>query len=213
MFRSFQLTRRRTSLGLMIAAACLMATSAARAAQPGLRIAVVRIQDVFEKSLRAQAMKKSIQDDFDQQRQAIEKWENEVKVMEDNLRSDSLLKPGTYAWFEKTQEIKTKNYLIKTTQDKLQAEVNRAMVTYYRTIYQDLQTAIKDYAQRNGVDLVLRATDEEVAADKVFAIQNEISIKMLHYYNPALDCTDSVVELMNEAWRRNPASGAAPGGE
>ncbi|MFH0910984.1 MAG: OmpH family outer membrane protein [Planctomycetota bacterium] len=196
---------------LLIALLLLGVGSSARCGEAVLNIRVFRIQEIFEKSQRAQAMKKNIEEMLSEEKKNIERLDREAKKMEEDLRADTLTEAGSFPWFQKKQDIATKRYLIETKKKSFEQTMNAEMATYYKTIYEDMQWAIATYAKQNGVHLVLRATDEALTAESFIAIQNEITLKMLHYYDPALDCTQPVLEYMDQRWRELQARQNASG--
>jgi Skp family chaperone for outer membrane proteins len=129
-----------------------------------------------------------------------------LKDLADSLGTNRNIEKGDYAWFVKVQEIKTKEYLLKTMEKELNQRVNERMVTLYNTFYADFQSAVALYARQNGYDLVVRAADEELKSETAAGIQHEIGLKIVHYYSPALDKTNQILEVMNRIYEKAKAA-------
>ena len=182
---------------------CTLAAAPLRAADgaPALKVAVVRIQDAFEQYDRTKVMKKSIEAAFKPQQDAINKLGEQVQNMKVELRQNKMMEPGSYKWFEKMQEIKTKEYLLKSMDKEMREDWNEQMVQFYKAIYEDFQNGVKAYAEQARLDIVIRAADQDLKNESAVGIQNEIGLKIVHYFRPSLDVTEQVVQVMNRRYK------------
>ena len=184
--------------------------SSVHAAEGGIRIAVIRIQEAFNDYQKTKEMRKSIETSFKQQRDGVEKLGKSIETMKNDLRRESTrLTPGSYKMFERIQAIKAKEFLHKTMRDTYRKDLNEEMVVFYKAIYEDFQKAVADYSAQPGVkiDLVIRAADQDLKNKDAFGIQNEIGLKILHYYRPALDITQQVIQVMNRNYQKSRKGG------
>ena len=86
-------------------------------------------------------------------------------------------------------------------------DLNEEMVVFYKAIYGDFQKAVADYSKQAKIDLVIRAADQDLKNKDAFGIQNEIGLKILHYYRPALDITAQVIQVMNRSYQKSRKGG------
>lgn len=181
---------------------CLSSSLSSFAEEGGIRIAVVRIQEAFNDYERTKEMRKIIETSFQQQKDAVEKLAEEIEAMKAEMRKDSAkLIPGSYQMFERLQNIKNKEYLHKTQSDSYREDLNGEMVNFYQTIFGDFQNAVGEYAKQANIDIVIRSADQELKNKDAFGIQNEIGLKIIHYYRPALDITAQVIQVMNRNYQ------------
>lgn len=196
---------KRIAVSLVIVCSMVLAGRVV-AAEGGVKIAVVRIQDAFSDYQRTKEMKKDIEETFKPDQNAIQKLDKEVESMKKELRADTMTEPGSFRHFEKLQSLRTKEYLLKTMRDDMRDEWNERMVEFYKVIYADFQQAAKMYAEQNGYDIVIRQSDEELTNKSAMGIQNEIGLKILHYVSPAMDKTKEIVDIMNRNWAKAKAA-------
>jgi Skp family chaperone for outer membrane proteins len=83
---------------------------------------------------------------------------------------------------------------------------------YYLRAYQELSAAVKAYAERNGIQLVLRFNGAPIDPNNREMVQMEV-FKMVMYYDKSIDITNPVlIEMNRAAGVAAPARSAAPGG-
>ena len=75
----------------------------------------------------------------------------------------------------------------------------------YLRAYQELAAAVKAYAERNGITLVLRFNGARIDPNNREMVQMEV-FKMVMYYDPSIDITDPILKALN----RNAAIAAPP---
>jgi Skp family chaperone for outer membrane proteins len=193
-------------IGLSLIVASVMFANSSQADEAGLKVAVVRIQDAFSDYERAKEMKADIEKTFTPDKNAVKKLQAQISKMKQDLRADSMTEPGSFKHYEKLQAIRTKEYLLKTMREELSKELNERMTDFYKVVYADFQKAVKEYALKNGYDLVVRKADENLTNNSAMGVQNEIGLKILHYVAPSLDRTKQIVQIMNRNWRKAKAS-------
>lgn len=182
-----------------------LAASDARAADKGadLRIAVVRLHEIYQNYEYTKQMEASIEKDLEPDKNEIEKTRNELLKLKEALRTARDTEPGDYAWFVKMQEIKAKEYYIKVRRQEVSKRLNERMSTLYKTFWAHFQKAVEVYAIQNDYDLVLRANEPGIRNEEFLNIQREIALKSVLYHGKSFDRTDQIVELMNRIYREN----------
>lgn len=172
---------------------------------PGLKIAVVRIEDAFNEYQRTKEWKTKLEAEFRPEHDEIESVRKAIQKLEREMLNDRTLEPGSYVKFAKENEIVKKKYYLKKKREQVNRLWNDVMVEFYKGIYADFQEAVDRYAKQNKYDLVIRAADRELSHESFVGVQNEITVKFLHYYAPSLDRTDQIVAVMNRLYQEKKA--------
>ncbi|MEX0678935.1 MAG: OmpH family outer membrane protein [Pirellulales bacterium] len=68
----------------------------------------------------------------------------------------------------------------------------------YLRAYQELSTAVKAYAERNGISLVLRFNGARIDPNNREMVQMEV-FKMVMYYDKSIDITDPILGELNRS--------------
>lgn len=192
--------------------AAIVSVSFAQAGE-GPKVAVVRIQDAINSYERAKELQKDIDASFKDQKEQINKLREELKVLQKEVQADSVLEPNDMKQFQKIQDLRAKEFTLKTLGNSFMKEYNDRMVEFYRAIYADFQAAVKEYATNNGCDLVLRKVKDDLEAPNVQGVQQEIAIKVVQFASAAVDCTDQVLAIMNRNFEKvKAARKTAPAG-
>ena len=136
------------------------------------------------------------------QPQDIEKLLKATDNLIKEMRSDPTIEPGSFAWFNKDQKIKSNQFILK----RMRADFNKLLddrrTVVFKAFYSDFCLAIEQYAKNNNYDLIISVTDKELKGENSFDVLNEITLKTLHYYSPALDRTDQIIAVMNRIYEK-----------
>jgi Skp family chaperone for outer membrane proteins len=149
-------------------------------------------------------------------KQAMEVYKRDAQGAEDVLKKErgdiakraerlKTLKPGSPD-FKAEEEAITKaesDWKLKVAAQRRDF-AERESKNYLRA-YQELSAVVKDYADRNGIALVLRFNGAPVDPNNREMVQMEV-FKMVMYYDKSIDITDPVLAELNRK-----AAIAAPG--
>ena len=200
------MNRIRIAMGLAMLLAASVASAAdapAPAETAGLRVAVVRLHEVYQNYEYTMEMEKIIEADLEPDRQEVEKVKGEILELKEALRTTRDMDPGDFAWFVKMQEIKRKEYYLEVRRKEISQRINERMATLYRAFWSRFQQAVELYAIKNKYDLVLRASEPELRNEEFVNIQREIALKSVPFYSKSLDRTEQIVQLMNALYRES----------
>lgn len=90
----------------------------------------------------------------------------------------------------KQEELMQKEQNLMTYRNNLMQELSADETSLYNDVYEQVQTYLKEYAQENGIDLILSYTRGGA----------------IWYATDAIDVTQSVIEGLNKKYNTNPAS-------
>lgn len=175
----------------------IMACGSARAAD--MKIGVVQIQEVFAKYKKTTDMKAKLEAEFRGKTDRIDKINDLLKQKREAV-SAATNDRGSLDWFKKMQEIKALEYQLKLEKEDFQRLLNKKMCDFYKDVFRDFQNACKEFAVASGYSLILRAADEVLSNESHVGIQNEIGLKILHYYAPSMDITEQILAHMNRKY-------------
>jgi Skp family chaperone for outer membrane proteins len=140
-------------------------------------------------------------------KQAMEVFKRDAQTTEDALKKDraeigkraeriKTLKPGTPD-FKAEEEAITKaesDWKLKVAAQRRDF-AERESKNYLRA-YQELSVVVKEYADRNGISLVLRFNGAPIDPNNREMVQMEV-FKMVMYYDKSIDITDPVLAELN----------------
>ncbi len=90
----------------------------------------------------------------------------------------------------KQEELMQKEQNLMTYRNNLMQELSADETSLYNDVYEQVQTYLKEYAQENGIDLILSYTRGGA----------------IWYATDAIDVTQSVVEGLNKKYNANPSA-------
>ena len=211
------------ALALSVAggAAALLAAPAPAAAQAaatgGVRIAVVNPAKVFT----VMDEKKALQATNDEEQKRIEAAGREkVNAIQAIKKArDEQFRPGSPQYEDATNDLlaKTAEYKVWAETERLKAEFNQKRQT--KVLFDKIQQAIQEVAQRDGIDLVVADSSERLPDDlekiDVNALRQMILSKQVLFVSQkqGLDITDAVVLQLNAKYKQGGGRAAAPAGQ
>lgn len=93
----------------------------------------------------------------------------------------------------KQEELMQKEQNLMTYRNNLMQELSADETSLYNEVYEQVQTYLKEYAQENGIDLILSYTRGGA----------------IWYATDAIDVTQSVIEGLNKKYNANPSEAKA----
>lgn len=199
---------------LVLGIALVLSTASALAQQPARPastpapggVAIVDMTYIFEHYEGFQSRKVSLQRDIDRAEQQLKMLQEEMKGLAERMKEH---KAGTeeYKSIELELAKRNANGNIMVQTQKKEFLMREAKLFY--TIYQEVSEEIKTFAERNGINLVLRFTGDPVDIDDPQQVVKELN-KGVVYYSPSIDITPFILEQLK---RRQPraTTAAQPG--
>jgi Skp family chaperone for outer membrane proteins len=186
------------SLVTTIVGVGLLAPSAmAQAGRPsGHNIAVVDVSVIFKKHQRFLAMTEKFKKDVEAAEAKLKEEYNQIKLLEDQLKSFTPGSPDFKQMDQRVTKAKVDWQLKGQTQKK---DLMEAEGRIYFQVYRELDDAVKRFAQKHNIALVLRYASDPVDDPND---RNEIVRginKSVVYVDPALDITMLILDDLNRS--------------
>lgn len=163
------------------------------AAQRGGEVAIIDLTYIFANHTRFKAMTEDM-------KQEVEAAEDDLKGQKEFLRkmADRLeeYKRGTQEYKQLEEEFVKKQAEL-TSQVNIQKNnfLEQEARNYYQ-VYQEVLEHVKDHADRNGINLVLRFNGDPIDQTDPREVIKELN-KSVVYYNRAIDITPVILDEVN----------------
>jgi outer membrane protein len=187
-------------------AATVLVTQAAFAQAPVARsastpiaggVAIVDMTYIFEKYSGFQSKKDALQKDISLAEQELKSMQQAMQALAERLKD---YKPNTPDFNAIEEELAKKNAEGQVRMQKQKKEFLGREAKMFYSIYQEVSEEIKTFAERNGINLVLRFTGDPVDVDDPQQVVKELN-KGVVYYSASIDITPHILEQLN---RRQP---------
>lgn len=168
------------------------APRAAAAAAQGTSVAVIDLQEVFDRHLRFKAAMDNINKDTEQLNAQFRNDQKELQKMMEKLKE---LKPGSPDY--KRQEEATAQF---ESNLRVQAQLQRKEVgerqakQLYQT-YEEVLAAVQSFADRNGISLVIQFSADEIEPANPQSIMRGVNRAVVYQRN--LNITEYIIEIVN----------------
>ncbi len=201
--RTASLTRSSAILLCAIAAA-IFAVSRARSAAPGVAgapptaVAVVNMERLFDSLNELKVRNQSLDAEGQAYTAQMKELDAKVKSLEADLK-EKIPATERQKRAEKSAELAEARGILKVRMDLAQGIMERKSNDVIRDMYDKTSKAIKDFAEREGFDLVLlddRSLDLPEGGTSV-NLNKAILDKRILFAKPALDVTDRLISQMN----------------
>jgi len=167
----------------------------AAAAPPPTRIAVVNIVDLFDGLLeKANAdteidnMKKKFDDDGRKQQAALE-------TLQESLKSYN---PNSPQYKQTQDDLLQKSIALQTFSQFAQQKLLLELRIRTAALYKEINDAVADYAQANGIAMVFVADNINLeAARSQEQLQAMVTIRKVLYVHPTFDITTQIKQKLN----------------
>lgn len=183
----------------------------ATAASAGTSVVVIDVAFIYKNHNRFNATMLDIKNDIEQFEAYVRKKQGEFKTLGEAL--------GTYN--AGSQEYKQKEEELARLQSDLQVEVGLKRKEFlqqearvYFRVYKEIEAEVKNFAERNGIHLVLRfnKVDDMKEDDRPSVLQG---VNRAVVYQQSRDITDIVLGKLNAGTTAPPTTpgGASPAGQ
>jgi len=165
-------------------------------------VAVIDINYIFDKYSRFQQDVEGWKRDSEHTAGQFKKEEDSIVKQIESMKT---LKPGTKEFKGLEEEITRKKSDLEINAQLKKKEFAEAAARLQIKAYQEITAAVKAYAERNGISLVLQFNGAPVDQNNPRAVQAELS-KLVVYQN-GIDITPIILDDLN---RRAAATAVRP---
>lgn len=169
---------------IVLALFCLLAMQAPAFAE-GLKIGVVNLKSVVEKSEPGMAVQKTLQAKFEKMKADIEKQKTDIEKMRDDMQKQSMaMTPEARQDKEMAFKRRVRDYqdTVMAYQRRMKSDEQEATTP----VLEMLSDVVKDYAKRNKFTVIL---------DAAGPLNNVL------YYDDSVDVTNDIISALNTAWK------------
>lgn len=184
---------------------CWMLVGAATLGQPGpaavTKVAVVNVPVVSERYLKTSYLESQFETrrlELAGERDALKKNMDRTKR---SLQEE--LKPGTQEYAKRVKQYAMleaeMQWLVETQGRKVESELAKSL----RSIFADIQAAIRAEAEARNIDVVLAADQlPEGSPATTSQARQQIVLQKVLYWRPGVDLTDAVVARLNASFEK-----------
>ncbi len=170
------------------------------------RIAVVNVAAVSEKYQKTT----DLEAQFDALRRRLGQERDAMKDKLDraNRSLQEELKPGTEEYRQRRRDIAIMEAELQWFIDNEGQKVEKGLAESLRNIFDDIQAAVREIAEEQGIEIVLAADRlPGDSPDSPAQARQMILLQKVLYWKPEVDLTEAVVARLNKNYK--PVAGAA----
>lgn len=184
-----------------------VAGTTAFAQQPaGSGVAVIDLKYIFEYHDRFQATRQELMREVEQAENGVKAQQEELRKMVERLKE---YRQGTQEFKQLEAEIAGRKADLDVHVKIQTKEFMEREAKIHLHTYQEVMDAVKYYAQRNNIALVLRFNGDKISMENPQKIVQELNKSVL-YFNEGIDITPFILEDLNRSQRPAAAAGGAP---
>lgn len=169
---------------VMMTALSLFVLLAGPALAADLKIAVVDLQEVLEKSDPGQKAISQLQDDFKGMKEELDEKKSKVDELRQQIQKQSLVL-SQEAQIDKETEYKQKVRDFQSLYQSYQKKMKLKEQKLRQPIIEELVKVIRDYGQRNNYTMVMDKKNSGVV-----------------YNADSIEITSKIIVELNKAWRK-----------
>ena len=196
-----------TSLSLGMWGVSSAQNQAARSGAPAgveARVALVDVAYVFKKYEKFNRLYNEMKEEVKKREEEINKKQTELKALLTKKQSFTADSTNARQIDQQIVQLKTELELLA---DSSRREFTQKEANLYHQTYQEVEKAIKSYAEYNGITLVLRASrDDDNTTNNPQDVIKEVSQQVV-YSLPQMDVTDDILKMLNGNTSKQPLSG------
>ena len=177
------------------------------------KVAVVNIPAISERYLRTRDLEAQFEERRTRLTQQRDAMQERIQRTGRSLQEE--LKPGTSEFEQRRKQLAMLEAELQWFIETEGQKIEQGLAGSLRSIYRDIQTAVRVVAEEKGVDLVLAA--DQIPNDppqSTTQVRQQIVLQKVVYWSPRMDLTDDVVARLNADYtaRRpdSPSGGARP---
>jgi len=184
------------------AIACFVNSAAAQA--PPASVAIIDMTYIFENHPGFQSRRNALRGQVEQAEIEVKGRQEEIKKLVDRLNDFS---PGTPEYKQLEEDITKRDADLKVKVQLSKKDFLLHEAKMYFTVYQEIADETRMYAERAGIQLVLRFNGDQIDTNNPQEVLKELN-KAVVYSNPSIDITPIVLEQIK---RRQSAPAATTG--
>lgn len=186
----------------LLAGCVLLASGALAAAEMAApKVAVVDITRVFNEYKKTARINQLMEENFQARRDELQKRQQQIVEKENALRNDAR-PPDDPAALKERQELGYEKVLLERDMRLLRQEIANFNLEHTNQIMAEMAAAVRRYAERKGLDLVLKYQPAQTAARSDVELSQQIGANPVLYFAAALDISGAIISLLNEAYDR-----------
>lgn len=158
------------------------------------RVALVDVAYVFKKYNKFNGNYEVMKQEVKQREQEIVEAQNELKNL---VTQKQNFTPDSPNYKQIDQKLAQKKAELEILAQNSRQEFTQKEASLYHQTYQEVEAVIRQYAERNGITLVLRASrDEGSSAANPQEVIKEVSQQVI-YALPGMDITEQILATLN----------------
>ncbi len=169
-----------------------IAPAAAAPRVAGTSVAVIDLQDVFKKHARFTAAMEDLKKDNEALAAYARTEQAKLQKMLEALKD---LKPGSPDYKRKEEEIAHIDSDVRVQLSLKRKELREREAKLHYQAYEEISAAVQEFADRNGIGLVVRFSADEIDPTNPESIMMGLSRQVVYQRN--LNITDFVIEMIN----------------
>ena len=160
------------------------------------RVAVVNVAVVSEKYARTADLEARFEDERRRLQQERDTLHGKIERTTRSLQEE--LKPGTEAFEARRKELAMLQAELQWFIEFEGRRVEQGLANSLRSIFSDIQGAVREVAEEKGIDIVL-AYDRlsEESPETPMRARQEIALQKVVYWSPRVDLTAEVIQRLN----------------
>lgn len=191
----------------VVAAMVLMSAAGTQFVLGSTTAAVVNVGAVSEKYARTA----DLEAQFDAVRRKLNQERDSMKekIEKANRALQEELKPGTEEFRARRKQIAMMEAELQWFVESEGQKVEKGLADSLRSIFGDIQSAVREVAQEKGVEIVL-ASDQLPAdtPDSPTQVRQHILLQKVLFWTPGVDLTEDVITRLNARYKAStPAAG------
>jgi Skp family chaperone for outer membrane proteins len=179
-------------LAVCLAASFCFAQGAAPRRPSGTNVAVIDVAQVFENHTRFKKRMEDIKSDIEKFEATVRQEQKRLTTLRDELQT---LKPGTDRFKQIEKQLADATADVQVTMQLKRKEFLEEEAKVYYNAYQEVLAAVAQFAERNGIGLVLRFNGTEMDPTKRESVLQGVNRAVVFQRN--LNITDYIIEALN----------------
>ena len=171
------------------------------------KIAVLRLEDVLRQSKSLLAGMEGWKKQLAEAQASITAIDEQLKRLDGQLQ---VIKPDSENFGKLQEELEILKLKKKVGYDRAGAELDRRKVALVKESFKQMHQSLATFCQERGIMLVHLTPDPTLGAPNFNDVQQELGMKTVLYFDPALDVTDAFIAYLNAAGEKPADKPATP---
>jgi Skp family chaperone for outer membrane proteins len=168
------------------------ATAPASAVPAGTRVAVIDINFIFKKHVRFKQTMDSIKQEIEDFEGVLREERNRITTKTEQLQA---LPTGSPGYKQLEEEVAAMHTALGLKTGRKRKEILEREAKVYYNSYKNIEQHVRQFADRYGIDLVMRFNSEPMDATKRESVLQGINRAVVYQRN--LNITNQIIEILN----------------